>query len=147
MSDICFETKQCTLLAQWGFFSLSFFASLTSKCFRFFNKTCDLENQKLTSYRLAHLFSLMLLWCYVNGLWNQFKPEAFMSCKLNWICLIVLSMLLHAQMRELWLFSDFFIWFSCFTCKREGSVGGFDVWKLKKGFAVVWQESHSLTSS
>ena len=68
------------------FFLWCFFASLMLKYFTFLNKTCDLANQKLTSYHSAHLFSLMLLWCYITGLWTQFKPEAFMSCKLNLIC-------------------------------------------------------------
>lgn len=72
----------------WKVFFWCFSASLMSECFRSLNKTCDLANQKLTFYPSAHLFSLTLLWCYINGLWNRFKPEAFMSCKLTLIGLI-----------------------------------------------------------
>lgn len=76
MPDTCFQTTPCTLLLK------SVFRMLLCQPHV---KILFCKRLVTTYHPSAHLFSLMLLWCYINGLWNSFKPEAFMSCKLNLI--------------------------------------------------------------
>lgn len=99
-----------------------------SKCLRFLNNTCDLAKQKLTFYSSAHLFPLMLRRCCINGLWNQFKPEAFMSCKLNLIGLNFFHITAACTNERFLLFYTKGLYGVHVSHHvREGRVGGFDV--------------------
>lgn len=85
---LCFIKVNTTLPEKhaWHMFSDETMYFTAEKCFfRMFLCQPHVKRLVTTYHPSAHLFSLKLLWCYINGLWNSFKPEAFMSCKWNLI--------------------------------------------------------------